>query len=290
MKKLLLLSLFSFIGFAVEAQCTANAYLGYFISGNQVTFVDSSYTSSNYYNSSNSYINFGNGNIQYLTGPNSTYTFTYTPGTYTVSMLIQDSVNASCMDSTSITFTIGSTTLSCHASFSIFADTAVIGNYYGYNSSVCTGATSTTYTWYWGDGSSSVGQFPSHTYANSGTYTICLHVSSIGLGAICQDSICSQQFIARMNGMHSITILNAPLGVHSVTTRNLSLYPSPVNNELHINLNDKISIVNVLSMTGRLMASYTAESAINVSQLAAGMYLLQVKTSQATYQSRFIKE
>ncbi len=290
MKKLLLLSLFTIIGFTTKAQCITNAYLGYFISGNQVTFVDSSYTSSNFYNSSNSYINFGNGSIQYLTAPNSIYTFTYGPGTYTVSMLIQDSFNNTCMDSTSVTFTIASSSLTCQAAFSIFADTANVGNYYGYNNSVCTGATSTTYTWYWGDGSSSVGQFPSHTYANSGTYNICLHISSMGGGAICQDSICSQQFIARMSGMHSVTILNSPLGIHSVATRNLSLYPCPVNNELHINLNDKITAVNVLSITGQLLASFTAENTINVSELAAGMYMLQVKTNKATYQSRFIKE
>jgi hypothetical protein len=43
-------------------------------------------------------------------------------------------------------------------------------------------------------------------------------------------------------------------------------------------------------MTGQLVATYSAINTINVSEFAAGMHMLQVKTNKATYQSRFIKE
>jgi PKD repeat protein len=93
----------------------------------------------------------------------------------------------------------------CNASFYLFPDTANPQTYYGYN--ISTG-TNLQYMWSWGDGTSSNTQYPSHTYANAGWYTICLVVIN---PTNCLDSMCIPYYVYRGNngsGIHSITIID----------------------------------------------------------------------------------
>jgi PKD repeat protein len=118
------------------------------------------------------------------TGTGSTVTHTYaTPGLYTVCVISLDANG--CSDTLCQAVTIQSCTQSCDASFGVadsLCDVYVysLGNY------------STPMSWYWdfGDntymthyGNSSTG---THTYAQSGTYTICLSVWD----SVCADTFC----------------------------------------------------------------------------------------------------
>lgn len=82
------------------------------------------------------------------------------------------------------------------------------------------------------------------------------------------------------------------LGVQDFTNE-VSLYPNPTSNILHINakntLVDKIGIYDVL---GRLVLASTLEDKkIDVSQLKAGVYFLKAKTSKGkTLIRRFVRE
>ena len=58
---------------------------------------------------------------------------------------------------------------------SIFADSTNAGNYFAYNLSWTSGATS--YLWDFGDGTTSTQQYPFHQYAIPGQYIVCLTVT-----------------------------------------------------------------------------------------------------------------
>ncbi|MEW6469552.1 MAG: gliding motility-associated C-terminal domain-containing protein [Bacteroidota bacterium] len=60
------------------------------------------------------------------------------------------------------------------------------------NSTVTTGSI-VSWMWYFGDGATSTLQNPSHSYADPGTYTVCLVVTSSNG---CADSTCSDYFVA----------------------------------------------------------------------------------------------
>ena len=175
--------------------------------------IDSSYTTSGAYNYAGSFIDFGNGQSTHMSYPGLNVTITYTPGTYTAWLNVVDSMNTSCQDSMFVTFTINNTTTSCQAGFTIFQDSLNIGNYYGYNTSVTNPSYTTTYTWNWGDSTMSTGQYPSHTYADSGFYNICLYISSMGGGAVCQDTFCLTQFIAKVGNINNIHSFNKILKI-----------------------------------------------------------------------------
>ncbi|MEY2828866.1 MAG: hypothetical protein RIQ33_724 [Bacteroidota bacterium] len=301
MKKLLLILVsFALMQTVTKAQVGCAAYLMAWQNPGTTTysFVDSSYVTSGAYGYSASYIDFGNGQMQALnTLPGSTYTMQYAAGTYTVCIYIQDSVTQTCMDTFCQSITVLSNTLpACQAVFSIWPDSLNTGVYYGYNSSYTTGSNA-VYTWSWGDGSTSTGQFPSHTYAASGTYTICVSMTASGGGATCTDSFCITQFIARMkdaNAIHSITILdpNAPNGINNLVASNkLSVYPNPATSELNVNVKgEKIEALKITSINGQIMTSEFAANKINISHLAASVYFVEVKTANNIYRTKFIKE
>jgi hypothetical protein len=190
---------------------------------------------------------------------------------------------------------VGSTA-SCNASFTIWPDSLTAGLYYGYNTSSSTGS-NPTYTWNWGDGSTSTGAYPSHTYAQSGTYNICLYITSQGGGMLCQDSFCLNQFVARMKGanaVHSISILdpNAPNGINNlIASSKLNVYPNPASSELNIEVKgEKIEAVKITSINGQLMNSEFVANKININNLSSNVYFIEVKTANNIYRTKFIKE
>jgi PKD repeat protein len=301
MKKLLLILVsFALLQTTTKAQVGCAAYLMAWQTPGTTnyTFVDSSYVTSGKYGYSASYIDFGNGQTQMLnTLPGSTYTMQYVAGSYNVCIYIQDSVNQSCMDTFCQTITVTSNTLpACQATFSIWPDSLNAGVYYGSNNSSTTGS-NPVYTWSWGDGSTSTGQFPSHTYAASGTYMICLGMTASGGGATCNDSFCIVQVVARMKGsnaMHSITILdpNAPNGINNLTSvSKLNVYPNPASSELNIEMNnEKVIDLKITSISGQLMNAEFDGKKVQIKNLNSGVYFIEVKTASNIFRTKFIKE
>ncbi len=98
----------------------------------------------------------------------------------------------------------GSVTLICAPPASAFSPSANLYNYTFTDNS--TGATS--YFWDFGDGNTSTQQSPMHTYATSGTYTVCQVVTNV-CGS---DSTCS-----------SINVCPLPSASYSQTTTQLSV-------------------------------------------------------------------
>ncbi|MFN5418325.1 MAG: T9SS type A sorting domain-containing protein [Flavobacteriia bacterium] len=70
-----------------------------------------------------------------------------------------------------------------------------------------------------------------------------------------------------------------------------SLYPNPVKDILTIKTAAKIASISVLSLDGKEISNYKVDSKINVSNLNAGIYFLEVKAENGLIsKTKFIKE
>lgn len=80
------------------------------------------------------------------------------------------------------------------------------------------GAT-TTYSWSFGDGTSSTARFPQHTYSAPGTYTVCLSIS----GTNCTDQYCAQLLVdTNNNGACQAAFAKVQLAPFNVAVVDLS--------------------------------------------------------------------
>lgn len=169
-KFLLLLAFccFGILGKA-QSQCGVNAFFGYYINPNLVhQFIDSSGLQ-NGWQSTNWYWSFGDGATSTQQNPSHQYT---TPGNYTVCLIVVAQGNgATCTDT--FCTTVGNCNNMVQATFTYTVQGASVG-FFGAGSS---NYPPLTYSWNFGDGSSGAGVNATHTYANSGVYTVCLTVT-----------------------------------------------------------------------------------------------------------------
>jgi PKD repeat protein len=185
-KTLLILFLALIINQA-NAQC--GAWMVYTVSGDTVTFYDSSYAQNSY----TATWSFGDGTS--ATGTSVTHIYnTTTARYYTACLVIYDST-AGCRDSTCVSLVFNNTT-GCNADFSFTraSDTVTFTNQ-------SSGAPGATYNWYFGDGSTSTNTNPVHVYSASATtqsYWACLYVTD-STGNFC-DSTCKYVTIPGTGG------------------------------------------------------------------------------------------
>jgi len=182
MKKFTLLSaLMLLISYTSNAQCVAS--YSYTDNGSGLfTFTDASGMPA----TTDFYWDFGDGNSGYGTPVTNQYAV---DGAYGICLTIIDSV-AMCSDtycdSIWVTGTGGSS--SCTADFT----SSVSGNTASFtNNSTSSGSLS--YAWDFGDGNTSSAANPTYTYANAGTYVVCLLVWD---GQGCTDTLCDPITIA----------------------------------------------------------------------------------------------
>jgi PKD repeat protein len=113
-------------------------------------------------------------------------------GTYTACLTIHGS-DSTCFDLTCETVSIGSGA-GCNAQFTYYADTLSSPNTIHFiDQSTTSSGVITTWIWNFGDGQVQTITFPgspnvTHTYATSGTYTVCLNIQ--GSDSTCYDQIC----------------------------------------------------------------------------------------------------
>ncbi len=123
-----------------------------------------------------------NGNI-IGDGPTLTYTFPAS-GEYQVCLVIHTAGGCVSEDCHGVVVN-NPTTPTCAAHF--VYEIAANGTLYVNGASSTSNGDIASYQWTWGDGSSSTGNPTSHSYNASGTYTVCLLIST---GNGCQDDIC----------------------------------------------------------------------------------------------------
>jgi len=163
-----------------------NASYSYSSSGNTVAFggiMTGSNSATTY-----SWI-FGDGN----TGIGQSTVHTYAPGTYTA-CLIASNVNPSCTDTFCSTITIAGGATACNAAFTD-SNLASTNSVYFINQSTASSSSFFNY-WSFGDGNTSTSFNPLHTYANPGTYMVCLYMQDSSSVGICYDSTCQTIVVA----------------------------------------------------------------------------------------------
>jgi hypothetical protein len=178
----------------------------------------------------------------------------------------------------------GSNPSPCNASFYIYPDSTITGLYYGVNTS--SNNALYAYTWSWGDGSTSTGVTPNHSYAASGTYIICLLVTAPN----CADSFCLNYFIAKQTDASAIHEIRFDLsnGITNYVKQNktaLSAIPNPTDNETMLNINPaQINEVIVFNLNGSkaIEISNPQTATLNTSSLAPGIYFIKANKKDGT--------
>lgn len=82
------------------------------------------------------------------------------------------------------------------------------------------------------------------------------------------------------------------LSVRNLTLENFKLYPNPVTDILNLSLpNETLEHVKIIDATGKMVLEKTNHlEKLNVSHLASGMYLVQIKTSVGSISKKIIKK
>lgn len=189
----------------ITAGGPCQAYFTYTVNGGTVTFTNQSVGGSN-----NNW-NFGNGQTSTLANPTQTYTQT---GWYNVCLVIYGgSCQSSYCDSVYINLGGGN----CQANFS----TTVSGLTATFTNTSTGTNPNTTYTWSFGDGGTSSLTNPNHTYANQGTYTVCLIINvNLGPGGgFCTDTFCQSINVVNVGGCQAYFTYTANGGVVNFTNQ-----------------------------------------------------------------------
>jgi hypothetical protein len=147
--------------------------------------------------------------------------------------------------------------------------------------------------WTWGDGTSSTGLYPSHTYAAAGNYNICVKVylACGDSSTYCQTDTLSRNSSA--NQIVQISVVKQITGISQITEVNnqINLYPNPAQNNftVEVSSNEKQTL-QLFDVTGKQVLSQiiNGTTTIDVSNLSQGVYNLSVISSDGVVNKRLL--
>lgn len=150
----------------------------------------------------------------------------------------------------------------------------------------------TSATWNWGDGSSTTGLYPSHTYSAAGSYSICVTINvSCGSVTATYCYVASIFRTAESNDMILVNVKQAlTTGIKKQTSAEnlMNIYPNPNNGEFVLELNGstnevKESLVSIYNLMGQHVfekqVMSNGKQTIDVSTLTNGTYLVKVNSN-----------
>ncbi len=192
MKNLLLTLSILFAAYTAGiAQCSAS-WMGWTDANYGASFVDSSGTDPNL---TTYHWDFGDGSTSSAQNPTHQYS---NPGWHTICFTINVS-GSLCQDTKCDSLYVGQQSSSCQSGFS-YTNTPNGNHAFAFNNTSQASGGAVAYEWVFGDGSSSTQANPTHTYSNTGTYSVCLRVTvSINGNVICLDDHCT-----------TLTVTNVP--------------------------------------------------------------------------------
>jgi PKD repeat protein len=211
--------------------------------------------------------NFGDGS-PVAVGANQTHTFT-TPGTYTV-MMSGEMLGwlDTCVDMKSTVITVMAAPLAAFSYDDSMSPTVAFTD-------ASTASGTATYTWDFGDGNTSTTESPTHTYASPGMYTVTLTVTDM-----CGTVTTSQ------------TVTLSSVGVADNAGLNVSASYVQSENLLYVTLPASANAtIEVYNIDGKLISSESgvnaATKAISLDGVAAGTYVVRVKTANGLGSAKF---
>lgn len=247
--------------------------------------------------SSTYYWDFGDGNTS--TGFNVSHTYSVN-GTYSVTLLVNNTNMAFCTSTTNISVTITNSAGGCVANsgFNLAPTSTVSGNW---TATPVFPWNVTAAIWSWGDGSLSNTLYTSHQYSASGTYSICLTVTvSCGVTS----STCANYFIYKTsNPMIYINVVAPGLVPTNILNNNaieafsFDIYPNPNNGQFTLKCNNeykdvplKICIYNLI---GELIYDVKNDNNelnkdINLNNISDGIYIFKVITTNFEFSKKIV--
>jgi len=223
---------------------------------------------------------FGDGGSSSLRFPQHVYAL---PGTYNVCLSVFDGGCTDTYCSPVTVDTVVNNPVFCMAHFVTLQlapfQLAVVNLSSGINLS---------FMWDFGDGSTSTLAYPSHTYATTGSYNLCLTVTD---GNGCTSTYCdslqvdSTGNVYKGTGAFTINVISPSTltGVpENAKDRVIGIYPNPVSTELHITFEKELSQAahyRLISLSGSEVSRGTLtrkDNAINASGWNTGAYILEV--------------
>lgn len=278
------------------------------VSGNQYSFIDSSYSNGTIIGAQ---LDLGDGSLVNMQSFGGFYTHTYaSAGTY-----------LACLN---IVAVLGADTCS-----SFYCDTIVVGTGGGGNQHACmagymvdtlnsglfqnqliiwesssSNGTIIGYNWDFGDGTTINTQYPSHTYAVTGVYPVCLTITSIQSTAIgvdtCVSTFCdSIGFDANGNLVYktgfTINVIDpSTVGIDELLfNESLVMYPNPAKEKVNLSWDANLDVnsISVFSISGQQVQEVPVNGAsAEIAGLPSGAYLVRVQSAQASKTLRLIIE
>ena len=218
----------------------------------------------------------------------------------TLNVIIGDSsgiISVSAMNAcgTGPAATLNVTVYSVYASFVLYPDTTQLHHYYALDT--ISGTAPLHYLWTWGDGNQDTIANPSHTYADTGLYTICLTLTD-SLG--CQTTYCDSSYdIQRTSNMMAYVnvISNIMTGVKTSIAKNvISVYPNPANSTITIHQslpasNQQLIITDVIGREiYHQILNNSNQSTIDISRWNEGVYFYVLRNEMSEVRGKFIKD
>ncbi len=176
----------------------------------------------------------------------------------------------------------------CSAAFLMDVDT-IPHHYIIINNAI--GVSPIHYDWSWGDSLHDTIPYPTHTYADTGYYTICLTITD---AAACSNQFCLTGYhVARLssNTMATVTVRNPfNTGIcDCIDDFGISVYPNPTKDHLNIHTpsaSGRLTITNILGSTVFRQSLSQKDTWLDISALKAGIYFYEINGNRG----RFIKE
>jgi PKD repeat protein len=159
-----------------------------------------------------------------------------------------------------------------------------------------------SFNWDFGDGTTANQPYPSHVYASTGTYYLCLTVSDAGG---CSDTFCdtvsvdSTGNLVRSATGFSINVVS-PASLTGISNPDaiarFSCHPNPFSDVLYLDLPQEFAAeteYRILSVQGLEVGKGVLQrgiSSIDATYLASGLYLLELSEGGHRYCKRIIKQ
>lgn len=236
------------------------------------------------------------------TSSSPSYTYAYN-GTYSVTLQVSDSL-AGCWSSTTQTLTItNAATAPCTptVTFNMHKDSLnplpgvwIASTYYS--------PQVTNAKWYWGDGSSTLGLAPTHTYSAAGHYNVCVTVFSA-----CGDTSqsCQNDSLYRASANSTVIQLSiqnvnqTAITANSSKVSELMLYPNPNQGKFTIQLGNTLSNtethVIITNILGEIIYNSLEQTnsndllkEIDLRDAESGTYFMKVYRGGHTYTRKVI--
>jgi PKD repeat protein len=240
----------------------------------------------------------------FFNGPSITLAFP-AAGIYSVCISMQGD---SCTDTQCFPLQVGAQAFNCQASFFFDLDSLALDpfNLVAVHNSIFDPGTQ--FLWEFGDGHISPDPYPTHTYADFGTYTICLTMSNPLTG--CFDTHCDTIGVDSLgnfwrNGQQGFTINIQQAVATSVeaaadaSAEAMRLFPNPTTGHLYLDLaieSGQEVWLSVVSVTGQVVQQRPVQLAageqrvsLDVSELPAGVYSLQIQGLEKNISKLLVK-